>query len=291
MPDKLFFQCGRKFTYSGMISPLFWCATSIAQSAAAQDVTELQGNLPPTGGFFQLFETAQALDTFYQSHFDFGGERMVTGYRRDRITYDAGRKELVLSLAPAPDGEEKDFWGAEVQRDGGHGYGDYEVVMQPAKASGVVSSFFTYTGGQFDDPHHEIDIEFLGKDTTKLYANLFYEGEQMPGRYIPLGFDAAEGLHLYRFEWRPEGVRWFADGSEIFYAAASETPIPSFRGKLFASIWAVTEPQAPWAGAVDPATNVKARYACMSFVPVGSNGQECHDYSPWGDGSVVNEEG
>ncbi len=281
MSDNLYFHSDRKILRSCLIMSLFAGAALVSQGAAAQEAPELQGELPPISGFFQLFETEADLGGFYLSDFDFGGDTMVTGYRRDRIAYDAEAKEVILSLSPAPEGSEKAFWGAELQRDGGHGYGDYEVVMQPAKAEGVVSSFFTYTGGTFGDPHHEIDIEFLGKDTTGLYANIFVDGKQMPGRHIPLGFDASEGMHLYRFEWRPEGVRWFVDGKEIFYAAASETAMPQFRGKLFANIWAVAELQEPWAGEVDPDTNVKARYGCMSYVPLGRGGLQCQDFGPW----------
>ena len=40
------------------------------------------------------------------------------------------------------------------------GYGRYEVVMTAAKGNGIISSFFTYTGPYFGDPHDEIDFEF-----------------------------------------------------------------------------------------------------------------------------------
>lgn len=283
MSDNLFWCLQQKFYVRQFVLPLFCTVAYAVPNAALAAEENLHGNLPDVGGFVQLFDAPGAVDGFYHSNFDFGGDKMATGYRKERIAQDPVSHHLLLNLAPAPHTAEKAYWGAEIQRDGGHSYGAYEVVMQPAKASGVISSFFTYTGGQFKDAHHEIDIEFLGKDTTGLYANLFVDGAQMPGVHVPLGFDAAEGLHLYRFEWRAEGVRWFADGKEIFRADADETPIPILKGKLFANIWAVTPPQEGWAGKVAPETEAQARYACMSYVPEGGSGQECHDFGPWAD--------
>ena len=41
--------------------------------------------------------------------------------------------------------------------------------MQPGRGSGLVTALFTYTGPYAGDPHDEIDIEFLGKDLTKIH--------------------------------------------------------------------------------------------------------------------------
>lgn len=67
-------------------------------------------------------------------------------------------------------------------------------------------------------PRQEIDIEFLGRDTTKMLVNVFYnpghEGTKLEYGYrgtpteISLGFDAAEDFHLYEINWQPEGVEW-----------------------------------------------------------------------------------
>nr|1AJO_A Chain A, CIRCULARLY PERMUTED (1-3,1-4)-BETA-D-GLUCAN 4-GLUCANOHYDROLASE CPA16M-127 [Paenibacillus macerans]1AJO_B Chain B, CIRCULARLY PERMUTED (1-3,1-4)-BETA-D-GLUCAN 4-GLUCANOHYDROLASE CPA16M-127 [Paenibacillus macerans] len=57
-----------------------------------------------------------------------------------------------------------------------YGYGLYEVSMKPAKNTGIVSSFFTYTGPAHGTQWDEIDIEFLGKDTTKVQFNYYTNG-------------------------------------------------------------------------------------------------------------------
>jgi beta-glucanase (GH16 family) len=46
-------------------------------------------------------------------------------------------------------------------------YGTVRARIKPPKGSGVISSLFTYTGPSEGDPWDEIDIEFLGRDTTR----------------------------------------------------------------------------------------------------------------------------
>lgn len=84
-----------------------------------------------------------------------------------------------------------------------YGYGLYEVSMKPAKNTGIVSSFFTYTGPAHGTQWDEIDIEFLGKDTTKAQFNYFTNGVGGHEKVINLGFDASQGFHTYAFDWQP----------------------------------------------------------------------------------------
>ncbi|ORX42269.1 concanavalin A-like lectin/glucanase, partial [Anaeromyces robustus] len=57
-----------------------------------------------------------------------------------------------------------------------YGYGMFQVNMKPIKNPGVISSFFTYTGPSDGTKWDEIDIEFLGYDTTKIQFNYFTNG-------------------------------------------------------------------------------------------------------------------
>src|SRR5690606_29171003 len=69
------------------------------------------------------------------------------------------------------------------------GFGRVEASIKVAKGDGLVTSLFTYS------PHaDEIDIEILGKDTTKLETNFYVKGVAPAGAHqvIDLGFDAAE---------------------------------------------------------------------------------------------------
>ena len=68
------------------------------------------------------------------------------------------------------------YSGGEFRTNEFYSYGYYETSMQAIKNDGVVSSFFTYTGPSDDNPWDEIDIEILGKDTTKVQLNYYTNG-------------------------------------------------------------------------------------------------------------------
>ena len=87
------------------------------------------------------------------------------------------------------------YVGAEYRTYHQYSYGFYSVSMKPAKCAGVITSFFTYTGRPWD----EIDIEFLGNDTTKVQFNYFVSGEGGHEYVYDLGFDASEKFHEYAF--------------------------------------------------------------------------------------------
>ena len=82
-------------------------------------------------------------------------------------------------------------------------YGRFEADLKPARGSGILTAFFLY---RFD-PCQEIDAEFLGRDPTKLLANVYYnpgeEGDLYNYGYrgtpvlVDLGFDASQDFHRY----------------------------------------------------------------------------------------------
>lgn len=115
-------------------------------------------------------------------------------------------------------------------------YGLFEVNMKPAKSTGTVSSFFTYTGpwDWENDPWDEIDIEFLGKDTTKIQFNYFTNGVGGHEQYHELGFDASEDFNTYAFEWRPDSIRWFVNGKLVHTATEN---IPQTPQKIMMNLW------------------------------------------------------
>ncbi len=96
------------------------------------------------------------------------------------------------------------YSGAEYRTNEFYGYGYYETSMQAIKNDGVVSSFFTYTGPSDNNPWDEIDIEVLGKDTTKVQFNYYKDGKGGHEFMYDLGFDASEGYHTYGFDWQPD---------------------------------------------------------------------------------------
>jgi beta-glucanase (GH16 family) len=78
---------------------------------------------------------------------------------------------------------------------------------------GLISGVFLHRNG----PRQEIDIEFLGKDTTTMLVNVYYnpgpDGTRLEYGYrgtptqFSLGFEAAEEFHRYEIEWHREAIR------------------------------------------------------------------------------------
>jgi beta-glucanase (GH16 family) len=123
-------------------------------------------------------------------------------------------------------------------------FGRFEAVMKPVKAAGVVTAFFLHRS----NPWQEIDLEFLGRDTTRILVNVYFNpGEAGTGSnygnrgtpvMIDLGFDAAEDFHRYTIEWEPHEIRWFVDNELVHVRAAWEpTPVPNLPLQLHCSIW------------------------------------------------------
>lgn len=142
-----------------------------------------------------------------------------------------------------------------------HSYGLYEVSMKPAKNPGIVSSFFTYTGPAHGTQWDEIDIEFLGKDTTKVQFNYYTNGVGNHEKIINLGFDASQGFHTYAFDWQPGYIKWYVDG---VLKHTATTNIPKTPGKIMMNIWngaGVDE----WLGSYNGANPLTAQYDWVRY--------------------------
>lgn len=120
------------------------------------------------------------------------------------------------------------YTGGECRTNQTFGYGMYDVSMKPAKNDGIVSSFFTYTGPTDGTVWDEIDIEFLGKDTTKVQFNYYTNGVGNHEYLYDLGFDASEGFHHYGFYWGESSITWYVDEKPVYTATKD---IPSTPGK------------------------------------------------------------
>lgn len=179
-------------------------------------------------------------------------------WRADNVTFENGSMFLKIDQ---DEGDAKPKWsGGEYRTQERFSYGMYEVRMKPIKNTGVVSSFFTYTGPSDNNPWDEIDIEFLGKDTTKVQFNYFTNGVGNHEYVYDLGFDAAEALHDYAFEWRQDAITWYVDGIPVYKAIDN---IPQTPGKLMMNAWPGIGVDG-WLGAFDGSTvPLKTEYDWM----------------------------
>ena len=123
-------------------------------------------------------------------------------------------------------------------------YGRFSAEIKPSNVSGLITGVFLHR----NSPRQEIDIEFLGKDTTKMLVNVFYnpgvEGTKLEYGYrgtpilIELGFDAATSFHKYEIEWQPNAIRWLVDNKIVHERVLWDpTPIPNLSMTFNINLW------------------------------------------------------
>ncbi len=137
---------------------------------------------------------------------------------------------MQIVIREKPQGDYK-YTGGEYRTYNNYSFGYFSTCMKAAKCSGVVSSLFTYTNQPRWD---EIDIEFLGKDTTKVQFNYYTNGQGGHEYLYDLGFDAAEGFHEYAFLWTSDAIVWFVDGKAVYKATKD---IPQYAGQIMTNVW------------------------------------------------------
>ena len=151
-------------------------------------------------------------------------------WSEDNVTFNDEKMQLIIDSM----GDSEVYRGGEYRSKENYGYGLYEVSMKAIKNDGVVSSFFTYTGPSEDNPWDEIDVEVLGKDTTKVQFNYYTNGVGNHEYMYDLGFDASEDFHTYAFEWKEDSITWYVDGKEAYKATEN---LPVTPGKIMMNAW------------------------------------------------------
>ncbi len=197
--------------------------------------------------------------TFFESDGWTNGDVFNVWWNADNVKYqDNG---ALLSISDRDGGSEAtndQYNSGELRSYQYFGYGDYQVKMKPNKKAGTTSSFFTCTGSYDLDengnpnPHDEIDIEFLGKDTTKVQFNYFVNGEGGNEYMYDLGFDASEEVHEYGFRWSEDSIIWFVDGEAVHKVSKSgSNPLPSTPGRILMNYWCGNKKAENWMGKYD----------------------------------------
>jgi hypothetical protein len=193
---------------------------------------------------------------------------------------------MTLTLDDTPCSGEP-YCSGELRTTGFYGYGCYEARFKPAAVDGVVSTFFTFAG-PYDTPdwlfpqksqHNEIDIEFLGKDTTQVQLNFWTNDDDYTSHneYMhALGFDASQAFHNYGFKWTSTGIDFYVDGSVVHSVSdLPQNPTPKKTDtthKVMMNAWPVDETAYEWAGTfVYPGSPIQVEYDWTSFSP----GEDC----------------
>jgi beta-glucanase (GH16 family) len=139
------------------------------------------------------------------------------------------------------------------------GYGLYQVSMKPIKHSGVVSAFFNYA--KEDNLSTEIDIEFLGYDTTKVQFNYHTNGVGGHEYLYDLGFDASEDYHTYAFYWKKNAIYWYVDDVLAYEIHAGD--IPTIKAHIVMDVW--TGGKEEWLGKYNGDAPLYAHYQWFSY--------------------------
>ncbi|MGL5150589.1 MAG: family 16 glycosylhydrolase [Clostridium sp.] len=207
---------------------------------------------------------------FYMSDGWANGASFNCIWRKENIKFQDGIMSLKIDKDPV--GTVRPYSGAEYATNDKYGFGYYNVRMKPIKNDGVVSSFFTYvdkSGTDYAGIAHEIDIEFTGKDTTKVEFNYFTDGVSAGGFIHDLGFDASYEFHEYGFLWLPDSITWFVDGKEVFRTEgvrSTNYEVPSAPGNIMMNVWPGNLPG--WLKPYDGKTPLTAEYDWASFKEV-----------------------
>ncbi len=178
-------------------------------------------------------------------------------WRKRNVTFEQGCMKLSIDsdIGDIP------YSGGEFRSKDFYGFGYYETEMKPISNDGVVSSFFTYTGPSDNNPWDEIDIEFLGKDTTKVQFNYFTDGKGNHEYLYDLGFDASEEFHTYGFLWQTDSITWYVDGEAVYTATEN---IPQTPSKIMLNTWPGTGVDG-WLNAFDGTVPLYAEYHHIDF--------------------------
>lgn len=123
-------------------------------------------------------------------------------------------------------------------------YGRFSAEVIPSNIPGLITGIFLHR----NTPRQEIDIEFLGKDTTRMLTNVYYnpgqEGTKLEYGYrgspalVDLGFDASKEFHNYEIEWCQDRIRWRVDGRLVHERVQwGPTPVPHQAMEFNVNLW------------------------------------------------------
>lgn len=223
--------------------------------------------MPASEGGAAFHETFEQLDRdfwFVSSGWANGPHQNCT-WHRDRVTIEDGKLELSLTGDAKGD---RDLSCGEIQSEERYGYGTFEARMKVPYAEGMNANAFTFIGEPQNEPHNEIDFEFLARERPVLQTNYHTAAGGNNEELTPLPDDAA--FHTYSVIWEPGRIRWFIDGEKI--RDVQNDALPDRAQKFYLSLWG-TETLTDWMGRFDPASAPQVlEVDWASYTPLG---QDC----------------
>lgn len=244
------------------LTAVFLSAAIVLSTGGICSVDTLAASPRFSGDYFGLgFDRHENDKTEMSNGWSNGGMFNCT-WKSSNISFNDGK----MNLSIYSDGR-GGYTGGEYRTRQTFGYGMYDVCMKPVKNDGVVTSFFTYTGPSDGTVWDEIDIEFLGKDTTKVQFNYYTNGVGNHEYVYDLGFDASQGYHQYGFYWDKNSITWYVDTKPVYTATKD---IPSTPGKIMMNVWPGTGVD-EWLNRYNGVAPLTASYDWMSYTKPGSS--------------------
>ena len=162
----------------------------------------------------------------------------IQGNKEDGLIMNISRTDdtsLLINCNQEPSPDFDPFLGSEIRTTTGFKYGYFGAYMKTSNINGTVTAFFSYTGPSEDQPHDEIDFEFLGKNPTKVQLN-YYSGNDFAHEvWLDLDFDSSQDYHHYGFYWDEKDITWYIDFKPVYRQLNISTP--SHECKIFTSFW------------------------------------------------------
>ena len=210
-------------------------------------------------------------ESFFPSNGWDNGDPFNVTWSKKNVKYEDGVAKLFITEKDDKDAKVP-FYGGELRSKDHYHYGDYEITMKVEPKKGTCTSFFVYTGpSEYDEngnpnPHDEVDIEFLGKDTTHVQFNFFVNGKGGNEHMYDLGFDASEDFHTYGFRWTESYITWYVDGVPVYRVdETSNKPLPKTPGRMMTNYWCGTKNAELWMGKYDaPKDGEASEYKSIS---------------------------
>ena len=181
------------------------------------------------------------------------------GWAPDHIAFASGAMTIALDATPS---HGRPYASGEYRTNKTFSYGTFETRMKPAGASGIVSSFFLHA----DTPWDEIDIEFLGKNTTQVQFNYFVNGAGLHEKIIDLGFDASAAFHTYAIEYGNGYITWYIDGTSKWSITGESGAMPSHLMQIMMNLWPGTGADG-WLGKFTYSSPLHAAYDYVKYTP------------------------
>ncbi|XBW37204.1 hypothetical protein QEN19_002784 [Hanseniaspora menglaensis] len=133
-------------------------------------------------------------------------------------------------------------------------FGRVEIMVKPATGTGIVSTIYLQS-----DDLDEIDLEWVGTETTTVQTNYFSKGNTTSydrGEYNSLEDkgDLFNSVHNYTVDWTNEHVKWYIDGLLVrTLSNSSSEGFPQTPMAIYIGVWAGGDPSnsegtIEWAG-------------------------------------------